>query len=832
MRNYMTSRHSRIYHRKWLSRLYSVALFAMLLIAVAGLRQTIAVAATATATQTAEAVGSLNPTLTSSPIPTLAPSASPGPLATRTRTPLPSATPLDTPTSTAIVPAVPTIVRQGPLLAQEITLAAYGIRNLETISPIGSVQFVFTLPNNWQSDGHNFLNLNVEYFKTTGSPVSAGTPQNSILQVRFDNELAASVTLTPDAVGSRNISVPLRVGLLGIPARRTHVIQITLDGRNVCLTNADARISIRNDLSFFHFEYREGTPTRDLASYPQPFFNNPIGGQVDTALFVLPAKYTTDDLQAAAAMAAGLGRATENRLQMRVITADALSDQDQQNLNMIAIGQIGTNALIDSLYSAKALPTTLETDGSLSVNKKAIAGTDGVVQIVANPKNALRSILVITGKTRDGLIKAAGAMAGPLSVLRLGGTLALISDIRPAVVQPPAVHVSFASLGYPDVTLTGFGFRAAEYRFVAPLGTTLTSGAYIDINYDVADTLQTAQTSVTMAMNDTPVDSIAIGANSRGSLPTPSATGGRHLRAFIPPNSVQGGATNILSILLDVQGDWKCNPPSDAATWFLVRSSSEFYLPYRKADSVAIRPVLSVLPSPFNVTPDLSDTLISLPEKPTLGELEQMVRIAGYLGSEASAGARYAPHVTLGQIGSDIDRAAYHFIVIGRVSTNVFLAQLNDSNVLPQPFEKTDELRQVLDSVVYRLPPSYNLGVLQVIKSPWSGEHVILVITGTSAVGQGLAASVLLDRKAGAPDLEGNVVFANGTSISVVDTTARFVTGTDTPTPAPLVSPTAQTQTTTIPVTVVPPTAAPSTLPVFTVTPYPTITPVPTDVRW
>ncbi|MHB8626582.1 MAG: cellulose biosynthesis cyclic di-GMP-binding regulatory protein BcsB [Aggregatilineales bacterium] len=809
------------------SRLYILTLMALILAMTVGIHRAILAAATATATQTAEPVGTLHPTLTSSP--TVTPSASIGPAARSTRTPRPSATPLDTPTSTALVKAVPTVVQQGPLLAQEITLAAYGVRPLDTISSTGSVRFTFSLPNNWVPDGNNFLNLNVEYSKTSGSATNAGTVQNSVLQVRFDNELAASVTLTPDAVGSRNIIVPLRIGLLGIQARRTHVILITLDTRTVCLANFDTRISIREDLSFFHFEYREGTPVRDLASYPQPFYNNPVAPQVDTVLFVLPANYTVDDLQAASAMAARLGRATNNGLQIHVTTADSLRDQDQQNFNMIAIGQLGTNALIDSLYAAKALPTTLEADGSLTVNKKPIADTDGIVQIIANPKNALRSILVVTGKTREALTKAAGAMAGPQSVLKLGGALALISDLHLTVVEPPAVHISFASLGYPDVTLTAFNSPSTEYQFVAPLGMALTSGAYVDIDYDLADTLRTAQSTITMTMNGAPVDSITVGSINPAALPTLSAVSGQHLRVSIPPNSVKGGATNIFSIRLDVQGDWKCNPPSDAATWFLIRSSSEFYLPYRQADSVALRPSLDKLPSPFTVMPDLSDVLITLPEKPTLDELEQMARVAGYLGGEANDGARYAPRVALGQPGTAFDRSAYHFIVIGRVSNNPFLAQLNDSNLLPQPFEKTDELKQVLDSVVYRLPTGYNIGVLQVIQSPWSAKHAILVITGTSAVGQGLAASVLLDGKYSPSDLEGNLVFVNSSTISVVDTTAQQAGPADTSTSQISLTATSTASATSVPES---PTTAQPTLPVYTVTPYPTSTPFPTNVQW
>ena len=295
---------------------------------------------TSTSSETPVPLSSIYPTLTPPPPPRITPTSRPSATQPRVRTAIPTASPTDTPTSTPIVQARPTVVSTGPLLAQEITLAALGRTNLDFLPPESTQEFTFQLPTNWQPDGNSFLNLNVEYFKPdTGSAIAAAT-LNAVLQVRFDNELAASVTLSPDATSNRNIVVPLRIGLLGILARRTHTIQIIFNARNLCLANLDARLLIRSDLSFFHFEYHESSPTRDLANYPLPFFNQPIGSLVDTAVIVLPAAYSTRDLQAAASIAAELGQLTGNQLRLNVTTANALSDKDQQIYNLIALGQL------------------------------------------------------------------------------------------------------------------------------------------------------------------------------------------------------------------------------------------------------------------------------------------------------------------------------------------------------------------------------------------------------------------------------------------------------------------------------------------------------------
>ena len=52
------------------------------------------------------------------------------------------------------------------LLAQEVTLASLGVRNLELVSPVGSAQIPFRLPDNWQPNGSNYLSLNAQFFLT------------------------------------------------------------------------------------------------------------------------------------------------------------------------------------------------------------------------------------------------------------------------------------------------------------------------------------------------------------------------------------------------------------------------------------------------------------------------------------------------------------------------------------------------------------------------------------------------------------------------------------------------------------------------------------------
>src|SRR5258707_38430 len=191
------------------------------------------------ATETPLPLSSLYPTLTLTPQPDQSPivvaSRTPARARSLPRTPFPT----DTKTPIPLVQANPTVVQAGALLTQEITLAALNVHNLTDLSSGDSVQFTFQLPDNWVPGGNNFLNLNFDYFATSGGNQTISTPLTAILRVQFDSELAASFMLS-NTGGKQNLNVPLRLGLLGNPTRHTHAVRVTLDTSENCQVSQTA----------------------------------------------------------------------------------------------------------------------------------------------------------------------------------------------------------------------------------------------------------------------------------------------------------------------------------------------------------------------------------------------------------------------------------------------------------------------------------------------------------------------------------------------------------------------------------------------------------------
>jgi hypothetical protein len=224
-----------------------------------------------------------------------------------------------------------------------------------------------------------------------------------------------------------------------------------------------------------------------------------------------------------------------------------------------------------------------------------------------------------------------------------------------------------------------------------------------------------------------------------------------------------------LNFILDAQGDWKCFPPNEATAWLSVLGTSTLNIPSASLNLAILQPRVSWFPAPFSQSRDLHTTLMILPDKPGSTEIDQAMKLAERLGAETPDGAVFAPQIIVGQLPAGLDLAHYDIIAIGRPSTNSFIAQINDK--LPQPFvAKSDELKQVLGQATYRLPPGFDIGVLETIKSPWSQDHAVLIVAGTGQNGVTKALDVLVSLNYNQSELNGDVVFAASNNVAAVDT--------------------------------------------------------------
>jgi Bacterial cellulose synthase subunit len=714
----------------------------------------------------------------------------------------------------------------GPLFAQDVSLAVLGIGDLTLFDPQGSAQFRLTIPDNWQMQGNSYLQLNVKFFQDTlRANTATNVPSRGNIYIYLDNQPLTLVTLDSDTQTMQNIQVALPLDLLQTADHR-HTIRVSLDTLENCLNNINARLFLSSAQSFLHLEYQEYPPLLDLGSYPRPFYNNELITQVPEVYLVLPDQASAGEWQAAASLAAGLGQLVNTRLKIHSVRQSELTPQQRQDNNLILMGRPEDNALTAALYNAHRLTTQWNAASGLSLDGQAIAPTAGVVQLVAHPENDARAILVITGETETAIQKAAQSLADPTQRLGQSGALALVAQVNPPTVTQsnitPATTFTFADLGYTadDLRVSGIGTSFIDINFQLPVGFKTTDDAFVELHFSFANLLTASNSVVSLAMNDLPLQSIYLNTDTQNQ----PLSGGQHiLRAAIPKDSVQAGENNDLAVRIEIQGQWGCYPPSDTSLWFALSTDSLFSLPFGSSVDTLQTRLVSQFPAPFNQQIDLHDLWFALPKQPSAVEFQQLVDYAQKLGAATTQGQVFAPRVSLGDFPAGTDTSLYNFVVWGVPSTNPFLVTLNP--FLPQPFAPgTDEIRQVINNVVYQLPAQFNLGILQTLPSPWNADNTAMIITGTSAQGEFEAGQILLDGVIRRSQLGGDVVFSRGGSVTTVDTVEQKHQESAVMTALPLLS-TAQAAATASPVPAT--SATPSPTPLPSETPNQSLSPTP-----
>ena len=723
-------------------------------------------------------------------------------------TPTPSLPPFSTPLPT---PA------GGALIAQDFALAGLNVRNFEIVSPQGSAQFSFDVPDNWRLAGNNVLYLNLQFMESGGAPSESAVQPITRFEVRLNNQLIYEAFFSASMSAAETVAIALPLEAINAQRAR-QTVALAMDARDHCLSNRQARIVVRADLSYLHFEYERLRPTLNLALFPRPLYNNLPANQTETAFLVLPDSFTQSDLENALSLAAGIGRLTGNQVRLKVTTSAALDAENRRENNLILLGTPADNALLSALYAENRFPTRYDVaTNTFSVGGVAIAPEEGIVQLIAHPENPYLAVLGFSGSTAGAVQKAIRAFAGRVDTFGLEGALAIVRDVRPLSQQRVGAQLrnaqTFAELGAETITTFGVGSQFADVRFAVPNGVRISEAAYVEIVFDYSDTLKEAQTSLNILLNETPINSVNIGAGSEyAQRPSP-----HRVRAPIPPSAVRTGEGNILTVQVESRGNWGCNLPNPATIWLNVRPESVLALPYAATDDALRPPLVSDFPVPFSDFSDLHDVLFVLPDQPSLVEIEQALRLMARLGALTENGERFAPRLALGQqLPGGVDLAQHHILLYGRPSTNSLLRSIADK--LPQPFAAgTDSLEQLLDDVVLRLPPGFEIGVLQAQPSLWNPRRVLLTVTGTSSAGETFAMLAMQAVTFFRGDLNGNVVYVTQNSVYAANTyRSRYAVDIEADIPT-LVAETTRAAD-----------ATPTLNRVFTVTPEPTETPTPT----
>jgi len=434
----------------------------------------------------------------------------------------------------------------------------------------------------------------------------------------------------------------------------------------------------------------------------------------------------------------------------------ALTPEQQASNHLLLVGKPSSFSILKDLN----LPAR-------AVNDKFQISTDntdaGVIELVNSPWNVSSVIVLISGNSDVGIVKAAQALStGVLRPNRLMN-LAIVEDVQQTQTTQIAASTSetqtLASMGYLNNMFRFRGFNAVTYSFQMPLGWTVTDNAYFELAYGNSALIDYEQSGIIVLLNENPIGSVRFDAGT-------AENAVNRVKIEIPPTAIIPGI-NYLEVQAYIFPNDICTPPDVPGLWIQIWNESVLNIPLiqQQAD-IGAAVNLADYPAPFAFDLELGNTAFVLP-KSDLEAWRGAVKMASYLAYQTNPSIVTLSAFYGDEFPEDV-RQDYHVILIGKPSQLPIVDAL--SQTLPVPFETgSDNASEGNLRVIFNIPEDAPLGYVELLVSPWNPENVIIALLGNSTQGEIWAASAMNDATLRS-QVSGNFVIVNDRQILASDT--------------------------------------------------------------
>ncbi len=449
-------------------------------------------------------------------------------------------------------------------------------------------------------------------------------------------------------------------------------------------------------------------------------------------VFVLPDEPSDAELTTAGWVAARLAQAADTQPQFLVVTASAF---DPQRLPDAQVVFVGTPERLPWLADNGALlPAPWTGEGFADATGKVVPSEHGVVELMVAPWNAARYVLVVSGASEKGLLRAGEAFAKARTFAALAGTFMFIGDPLPEVapVPPPPWTgdiTTFAQLGENDRKIIGSGLHDTYFYFRRPTGWVWDKGSQLILRYQTSPAMTSRESYIMVYINDVPIGSVRTGPDfpqNEVTFDLPTLRLNRDLEGRIQPNLV---------VHLEIGNylrEQECEAIHPEAAWTIIQADSAFYTPHVYFSL----PDLQVFPYPF-VRPDaVESSLLIAPPNPTTVDIEQGLSLAALLArySNPDLGFRL-----VSQVSADDPRLTQsHVILFGAKEQHPLLQVALDKMGAVPGYRGEAGLYQALQDP--------GQGLLREGPSPWNEDKVALLAFGETVQGAQRALAALLQK--------------------------------------------------------------------------------------
>lgn len=643
-----------------------------------------------------------------------------------------------------------------------VTWEMLGLGESNLDGPHDSVFFSFRLPADWKLIEGASLNLSLGVSVNTGildqsnseiteqgQPYPNGAVGAGTLTVTVNDTTLLNLPLDEVGEVARTISIPTNALILASDDGFINV-EITLNSGTSCYNFDQMKVVIRTS-SHFILPHESIQPSTSLINFPRPIYQDSF--MSDSALLVIPDQPSAAELQAALTVSSGFGKLSGGSLIFDMVTLDKLTTEQKTENHLIFVG------------TAASLPVLKQLQLPLPVNgaQFQVSGgntDDGFVEMINSPWNDANVILIVSGNTDQGTIKAAQAVSSGVFQPSQFPNLAVVQEVQTTpVLTPQPTDQTLTALGYKSRLFENRGVSNVSYNFNVPPGWTVGQDSSFELVFGHSALLDYSSSGIVVLLNNKPIGSVRMSDASAG-LST------NKVLINIPTSAIVPGK-NRLDVRVNLEPQDVCSPQNMRGLWVNIWPESTLHLPLAPT---LIDPssslTLSSYPAPFIYYP-LLDNMAFILMHDDVESWRDAATIAAFLGSIAN-GPVTALKVYYADSLPEAERAKYNLLIIGRPSQMPIMGEINKT--LPVPFlDGIDVIADANLQVTYRIQPDSPMGFMEIMPSPWNSENVILAIVGNTAQGVRWATTSLID-PALRFRLGGNFAVINDKQIITTDT--------------------------------------------------------------
>ena len=592
-----------------------------------------------------------------------------------------------------------------------------GFTETRLIGPFDSTGIQVSFPEEWTypNEARMHLEYSLAFF---GQDYVAGQGLiGGVLDVEVNGTVVASFSLSQAGDFASDIRVPASAL---VSDRTDGRMQFTFNlvSEESCVRDFDVNLVVKES-SYLYLPHGVSSPVTDLTLLPRPFYQ-PSALFDRTALLVLPQDPSTAELQAVMDVSAGFGSLTGGNLLLTTVTADNLTTAQRSAQNLILVGKAASLDLISGLD----LPV------ALSASKFALNDeNDGILQLVVSPWNKEHAVLVVSGNSDEGVIKAGQAVKYGTILTTTANNVAMIESYRTEASAPlVATDRTFLELGYQDRNMRTAGTNYAYYEFYIPPGQTVSADAYLDLFFSHSALLSFDNSGMTIILNGRVISSVQFGQDT---------TQLSEIQVSLPPSAFNHG-TNELQIQVQLIPYDSCTDLTNfISAWATIFSDSSLHLPLVTASAGAVDTL----------------NLSAFPENLAVGDVQGNITFVVPQNAPQVWGTAAAVAFTMGdklddalsqvsvQFEDDLDLnelAANNVVLLGKPSQLPVIYDWSD--LMPAPFSAGSEVPyDPASRIVYRVVEGSTVGYLELFSSSWASDKSVLLVSGNSEDGVALA---------------------------------------------------------------------------------------------